>query len=267
MGNFSNISSGSNDRINQHLILSKTGLNESDTTQNNDFITSHGLFGNMISLTNIRYRDRHIKPYWLRIVTIPNNTRAIYYNWYVSWVPVANYEKCILSEKYQLYSIKAIKKFNLEITDDYIIEACFQNKIDILEWLKNNKLDILLKYDTYKLDDASYNGNIDVLTWWKNSGLPLKYSERALTAASRNNKINVLTWWKNSGLPLKYSEEVLEHASVCNRIEVLTWWKESGLPLKYDQFTLRTINEHGHIEVLKWWVESGLLCKYIFIAF
>jgi hypothetical protein len=105
---------------------------------------------------------------------------------------------------------------------------------------------------------------LDVLNWWFNSGLELKYSTRALhTASQSENNTNVLEWWKNSGLPLKYDELSMHYASQSNNIVVLEWWKKSGLLLKY--FDIRSKNKkdidpdvHYKDNVLAWWENSGL---------
>jgi len=105
---------------------------------------------------------------------------------------------------------------------------------------------------------------LDVLNWWFNSGLELKYSTRALhTASQSENNTNVLEWWKNSGLPLKYDELSMHYASQSNNIVVLEWWKKSGLPLKY--FDIRSKNKKDidpdvryKDNVLAWWENSGL---------
>uniref|UniRef100_A0A6C0E818 Ankyrin repeat protein n=1 Tax=viral metagenome TaxID=1070528 RepID=A0A6C0E818_9ZZZZ len=166
----------------------------------------------------------------------------------------------IMSEKYYLFDIKTIRKFKIKINSNYIKWVCYQNRIDILEWWKNSGLK--LEYDETALDYASSKGHVNVLEWWKHSGLPLKYSSNSIDDASRNGHINVLEWWKNSGLPLEYSDDALDSASGKRNVSVLDWWKNSGLELKYSDKALCNASAWGHIKVLNWWKNSGLELKY-----
>ena len=148
----------------------------------------------------------------------------------------SSYEDLILNRKvidinsnydidlYDLYHFRIIIRLNNKVilSDSYNI----YNPIIILK-LKLYNNNGLIHY-------ASYYGHINVLEWWKNSGLPLKYDQWALHLASQNGHINVLEWWKNSGLELKYDEYALNRASENGQVAVLEWWKNSGLPLKYD---------------------------------
>jgi hypothetical protein len=52
-----------------------------------------------------------------------------------------------------------------------------------------------------EMDWASQYGHVEVLEWWKNSGLECKWSDAAMDGASRD--VEVLEWWKNSGLEWK----------------------------------------------------------------
>lgn len=115
-----------------------------------------------------------------------------------------------------------------------------------------------LVYSYYAVDVASENGYIDVLNWWKDSGLYLEYLESAMDRASRNGRINVLIWWKNSGLKLKYSTNAMNWASANGLIDVLNWWKNSGLELKYSNDTMdRALEggiEHRREDTLIYWI-------------
>ena len=51
-----------------------------------------------------------------------------------------------------------------------------------------------------KVEIASKHGHVAVLNWWKQSGLPVKYSENAMDYASWHGHVAVLDWWKQSGL-------------------------------------------------------------------
>uniref|UniRef100_A0A6C0E7G4 Ankyrin repeat protein n=1 Tax=viral metagenome TaxID=1070528 RepID=A0A6C0E7G4_9ZZZZ len=170
-------------------------------------------------------------------------------------------DECLLSDKYPIYSIKTIEKFNVSITYSYV-QALLrrENRLNIIKYLYSNKPEVFnwTYYLHYPLDSMSKNGNVNCLEWWKNSGLELAYSSDSLDWASHNDHINVLEWWLNSGLSLKYSSYSLDGASQMGHIHVLEWWKNSGLPLKYSENAL----SFAHRNVFKWWKKSGLPLKY-----
>lgn len=46
------------------------------------------------------------------------------------------------------------------------------------------------------MDLASENGHIDILDWFKNNGLQLKYTHNAIVQAAANGPVHILNWWK-----------------------------------------------------------------------
>jgi hypothetical protein len=187
---------------------------------------------------------------WIRPVIFASDANTIkYYDKFKT-------DKIIMGDRFPLYSLKTIKTFNLNITYDYIMQVCKRGNVDILEWWKNSGLK--LEYDKSTLDLASSSGQVKVLEWWKNSDLKLKYTNDALDWASSNGHVEVLEWWKNSGLELKYNTCALDLASSNSHVEVLEWWKNSGLELKYTVNVLDWASRIGHVNVLEWWKNSGL---------
>ncbi|KAI8804114.1 hypothetical protein BJ742DRAFT_776596 [Cladochytrium replicatum] len=126
------------------------------------------------------------------------------------------------------------------------------------------------------MDSASSRGLVDILEWWRMSGLHLKYTRvgmdvevredwcKCLTAsmnfASRNGHLQVLEWWMRSGLRMRWDNLAMDHAS---GIEVLEWWRTSGLELSWTSFAI----DVATLEVLEWWRTSGLELRWTSRAF
>ncbi|KAJ5173319.1 Flavoprotein [Penicillium capsulatum] len=116
------------------------------------------------------------------------------------------------------------------------------------------------EYKADAMDGASRAGFIDVLDWWLNSGLPLRYSERALESASAEGRVAVLDWWKDASskaprskpLPLKVGKSVLL-AAQSGRIASIAWWDASGIPYSHAENVARIASTHGHVHVLDFW--------------
>lgn len=124
--------------------------------------------------------------------------------------------------------------------------------LEKLEIIKRNNL----AYTDDSINKASILGQIDILNWWKNSGLELKYSEDAINYASRAGSIESLEWWRKSGLFLKYSKDAMDNAF---NAEILQWWKDSGLELKY---SYKAIEKN---KLTEWFLGSGLTIKRRFL--
>jgi hypothetical protein len=208
---------------------------------------------------------------WLWIVKIPDDAQVVEdpgKTFGQKW----RTDKIILSQKYPLYDVETVKKFNLKITELYIKLAIHSSDtiINLLQWLIDRKDQTLLslQYTTHILDSASEYGYVNILEWWFKSGLAVNHSIFALRLASFNCHINVLESWLKSNLPLKYDEYILDYVSGFvsgdngKHINVLNWWIKSNLPLKYTENALVWASKLGNVEVLDWWLKSNLPLKY-----
>ncbi|KNE69744.1 hypothetical protein AMAG_14285 [Allomyces macrogynus ATCC 38327] len=107
---------------------------------------------------------------------------------------------------------------------------------------------------------ASAAGDLVILDAWRDVN-PSKLQvvvELCINKACLHERVNVLEWWRVSGMPLKYSSSAMDMASKLGHVRVLQWWRDSGLKLKYSRNAVSGAAARGHIVVLEWWNASGL---------
>jgi hypothetical protein len=169
--------------------------------------------------------------------------------------------KIIFGEKYSLLDYKTYELFGLDITknDNIINYASVYGYVNILEWWRKSGL--ILLYSSDAIDMACANNHVNVLEWWQKSGLELNYSSYAIDVASRNGHIDVIEWWHKSGLELNYSENAIILASINGHIDILNWWTKSGLKIKCPRMPKITVDEKYYKNISKWWEKSGFSCR------
>ncbi|GAA5991281.1 hypothetical protein JCM11641_000411, partial [Rhodosporidiobolus odoratus] len=147
---------------------------------------------------------------------------------------------------------------------------------DVLEWAlaREGGMRPDARTTAEAVDEASRHGQVDMLDFWLNSGLPLHYSEAALSSATIKRQVPTLECWKKSGLKLRIgnvldfasmegSDEVLVIATRYARVEALEWWAQSGLAVEFRFFDIEEALEdclaaEGEKEkTLAWWEARG----------
>jgi len=208
---------------------------------------------------------------WLRVVSVPEDGIMVKDPSGGKW----RADRIILGDKYALYDVDTIEKFDLSVDENFIKHASMNGCVNFLEWWRSSGLE--LKYTVDAIDYASQNGHVNVLDWWLKAhnefGLELKYTD-AIDWASSKGHVDVLEWWlkvyNESGLELKYSCSCMDFASKNGHVDVLEWWlkvhKSYGLELKYTDDAMNLASENGYIGGLEWWLrvykEFGLSLKY-----
>ncbi|BGO99653.1 hypothetical protein NBRC10513v2_003880 [Rhodotorula toruloides] len=149
------------------------------------------------------------------------------------------------------------RQFREECTDLLPVVASAWGRLAVLEWAKDSAFGLRPSPQTTAdaIDEASRHGQVEMLDFWLNSGLPLHYSDAALLSATFKRQVRTLEWWKNSGLPLKIGN-VLDFASMEGSTVCLDWWANSGLPCRYSKAALYTLSKTGNIPLLTWWHRS-----------
>ncbi|KAL4971112.1 uncharacterized protein BDV14DRAFT_6711 [Aspergillus stella-maris] len=141
----------------------------------------------------------------------------------------------------------------------YRASAIYGNS-KILTWWRDAPALPNKEYIADAMDGASRAGFVDVLEWWRTSGLELRYTERALESASAEGRVAVLDWWKTAAasstpsnpLLLKVGKSVLL-AAQSGRTASLAWWDASGIPYTHAETVARIASTHGHVHVLDFW--------------
>ncbi|GAA5908853.1 hypothetical protein JCM6882_005468 [Rhodosporidiobolus microsporus] len=155
------------------------------------------------------------------------------------------------------------KHFRERCTELLPVVASAWGRGQVLKWAKEGRFRLKpdAKTTAEAIDEASRHGQVEMLDFWLESGLPLHYSEAALDSATIKRQLGTLEWWKNSGLPLKIGN-VLDFASMEGSTVCLDWWSRSGLPCRYSKAALYTLSKSGNVASLQWWASSRFPLAY-----
>ncbi|KAI8806380.1 hypothetical protein BJ742DRAFT_774132 [Cladochytrium replicatum] len=86
------------------------------------------------------------------------------------------------------------------------------------------------------VNSTSSHGNIDVLDWLLTLHCPCPSSEvnkavyEARGSFQEHLGVEVLFWWKQSGIEMWYTAAAMDKASSAGHFDVRDWWIASGLP-------------------------------------
>lgn len=139
--------------------------------------------------------------------------------------------------------------------------SCMYNAPTILQWWKDCPTIIQKEYDAQAMDGASRQGFIEVLQWWLDSGLDVRYTDRALENASSKGLVDVLDWWRSNSqkligtdrdLPLKVGKSIWL-AAQCGRDQVISWWERSDIAYGHEERVATVASMGGHVHVLDLW--------------
>ncbi|KAK3316195.1 hypothetical protein B0H66DRAFT_284796 [Apodospora peruviana] len=135
--------------------------------------------------------------------------------------------------------------------------SAFYGRTDILDWWAKSASFLEKQYDSQALNGASMRGFVQVLEWWRRSGLPLKYTEAAFEAASSKGHLHVLEWWREAliqdpSIVPKPGRSLLA-AAQSGQCEVIRWWEESGISVDHQDQVPKVASRWGQVKVLELW--------------
>lgn len=153
-------------------------------------------------------------------------------------------------------------------------------RTEILEFWRTSPSFLTKEYNNEALDGASRAGFVNVLEWWRRSGLPMKFTEAALEQASSQGHLPVLEWWKSTQTPSseldgslavdsgKAIRPLKPGKSICYATQnghaaVVHWWLHSTIAFPHEDSVAKLASTHGHVSILDLW-HAGKGSKMIF---
>lgn len=147
---------------------------------------------------------------------------------------------------------------NLSYSVESIDKASRLGHKTVLEWWFTQKV-YPIAFTSYAIDFVAYNGKVEILDTWENSGYNIEYTCLAIDKASAMNRVDMLDWWyaRRKKYTFKYSKNAVDDASIFGSIEALNWWKTNFTNLKYSNNAFMFSKDAG-TKSIDWWISLGI---------
>lgn len=141
-----------------------------------------------------------------------------------------------------------------------MLNACSRKDLQLMEWcrIKSHELNKIehFMFSQKCIDALAKTESIELLQWWKQSGLPLRYTQMPFDDAIIHGNLELLKWWIDNCPKVRISPEVLVDAIVENEdIHVVEWLFENvpkeDLSIDLDLFVTRLLNRDFYEEEMK----------------
>lgn len=190
----------------------------------------------------------------------------------------------------------------IQCSEKAVDGAAINGQINILDWWRKYSCDYrdTFKYTADAMDCASKNKHYQVINWFMNLHIPVKYSEKiffypcqngdlqmlqllwqigffrwniartdifnkCIDFASEYGHTDVLDWLIVNAahtLPDHYTTNAIDLAAGNGHINVLDWYKNSMFKFEYSEKAINYACKNGHIHVLEWFHENKYQLKY-----
>lgn len=159
-----------------------------------------------------------------------------------------------------MYIIRWMKdkfKNELKYDEESFDEAAYNGCFEIMDWWITSGYEIKTSEGLFTILFESFYFNIEVINYIKNNNeyINIYYDEEIFDNAFCDGSIDILDWWHNSGMEIKYTIDILDYASIP---ESANWMIINGYKMTFTDFALENIES---LEMLIWWLEFLKLNK------
>lgn len=167
---------------------------------------------------------------------------------------IANNFMCKYSIDYKKYEIfKYLISKGCKVTRDIYIKLINDQRLDILQWLDKQFINIDLTQESSDITELIFfHNNIPLLKWIIKHHCPVTLN------LFLKADIELLMWLDNQDLPVAWKDVICKHAIITGNLPKLVWAINKGCPLPNKADNLAAA--YRKMEVFKWLIDYKKVC-------
>ncbi|KAI9327642.1 hypothetical protein DFJ73DRAFT_964701 [Zopfochytrium polystomum] len=153
------------------------------------------------------------------------------------------------------WRLDRIREPLVSVDEALTLRASSHGRVEVLQWLKDHGVTVPCTQDAIHAACK----NTAVLQWFKENATAFSFNSETVIAESIGD-LDVLQWWKQSGLNVEWPSSVSMYA-ICwkatNHASVLQWWRDNGATFYRVAPATAYLIERQNIPALEWVRASG----------